>query len=97
MKEDNNDIISKQMALDEIDKMPTMTDTDGVKYIEKTCLKIRINLLHPIDVRHGYWIEIPNDWEYQCSECRHLSLCQTVYCSACGARMYEKGNNNETN
>lgn len=86
-------LISKQMALDEIDQMPIMTDMDGVKYIEKTCLKIRINLLHPMGVRHGYWIEIPDDWEYQCSECGHLSSYQTVYCSAYGADMKENDEN----
>lgn len=92
-----DDAISRAAVLNEIDQMPTVTDMDDTKYIEKTCLKIRIKMLLPIDTRYGHWIEIPNDWEYQCSECGHLSLCQTVYCSACGARMYGKGNNNETN
>ena len=48
-----------------------------------------------VPVRYGHWIEDPDDWEYQCSECRHLSSCRTIYCSACGARMYGKGNGNE--
>ena len=49
-----------------------------------------------VQVRYGHWIEDPDDWECQCSECRHLSSCRTVYCSACGARMYGKGNSDET-
>ena len=99
MKENNNDIISKQMVLDEIDQMPTVIDADGVKYIEKTCLKIRINMLRPmnvIPVRYGHWIEDPDGWECQCSECRHFSSCRSCYCSACGARMDGKENGNET-
>lgn len=93
-----DNIISRAAVLDEINKMPTMTDANGAKYIEKTCLKIRINMLRPMDVvpvRYGHWIKISNDWEYLCSECRHLSSCQTIYCSACGAQMYEKENSNE--
>lgn len=51
----------------------------------------------PVDavpVRYGHWIEDPDGWECQCSECRHLSSCRTVYCSACGARMYGRENGN---
>lgn len=47
-----------------------------------------------VPVRYGHWIEDPDDWECQCSECGHLSSCRTVYCSACGARMYGKGDAN---
>lgn len=74
-------------------------DTDGMadvlcKGIETVVFKY-VPAIDAVPVRHGHWIEDPDDWEYQCSECRHLSSCRTIYCSACGARMYGKGNGNE--
>ena len=104
MKEDNNDLISKQMALNEIDQMPTVTDADGVKYIEKTCLKIRINMLRPMDVipvRHGHWETdgmIMDDGEYLMTRC---TVCGEAYeygynmqfCPNCGADMRENDEN----
>ena len=48
---------------------------------------IQMPTVDAVPVRHGHWIEDPDDWECQCSECGHLSSCRTVYCSACGARM----------
>ena len=106
MKEDNNGLISKQMALDEIDQMPTVIDADGIKYIEKTCLKIRINMLFPVDAvpaRHGRWETdgmIMDDGEYLMTRC---TACGEAYeygynmpfCPNCGARMDGKGNGNE--
>ena len=101
MKENNNDIISKQMVLDEIDQMSTVIDADGVKYIEKTCLKIRINILRPVDtipVRYGHWIggEIG-----QCSVCGHIGCasdiwnnCSQMFCPNCGANMRKDGSDN---
>ena len=57
-------LISKQVVLDEINKMPTVTDTNGAKYIEKTCLGIRINMLLPVDA-------VP---VVRCKDCYHGSL-----------------------
>ena len=39
--------IDADAVLNEIDNMPTVTDANGAKYIEKTCLGIRINALPP--------------------------------------------------
>lgn len=38
-------LIDADAVLNEIDKMPTVIDTSGAKFIEKTCLKIRIKAL----------------------------------------------------
>ena len=106
MKENNNDIISKQMALDEIDQMPTVTDVDGVKYIEKTCLKIRINMLRPMDavpIVHGRWETdgmMMDDGEYLMTRC---TACGEAYeygynmpfCPRCGAKMDGEDDNDE--
>lgn len=45
-------LISKNraMILDEIDKMPTIKDVDGKEFIEKTCTKIKIKALMPINI-----------------------------------------------
>lgn len=97
-------LISKQMVLDEIDQMPTVTDADGVKYIEKTCLKIRISMLRPVDavlVRHGHWETdgmIMDDGEYLMTRC---TACGEAYeygynmpfCPNCGADMRENDEN----
>lgn len=42
-------LIDVDAVVNEIDNMPTVTDTNGAKYIEKTCLRIRINTLPPVD------------------------------------------------
>ena len=47
----------------------------------------RVETVDAVPVVHGHWIEDPDDWECQCSECGRLSSCRTVYCSSCGARM----------
>lgn len=57
-------LISKQVILNEIDKMPTVIDTNGVKYIEKTCLRIRINTLFPVDA-----VSI-----VRCKDCKHRPM-----------------------
>lgn len=38
-------LIDADAVLNEIDKMPTVIDTSGAKFIEKTCLKIKIKAL----------------------------------------------------
>lgn len=70
-----DNIINRAAVLNEINKMPTMTDVNGVKYIEKICLKIRINMLRPMDVvpvRYGRWETdgiMTDDGEYLMTRC----------------------------
>lgn len=40
-------LIDVDAVANEIDNMPTVVDANGAKYIEKTCLGIRINALPP--------------------------------------------------
>lgn len=54
------------------------------------------------EVEYGYWIRLNQksfstcDSFWQCSECRHESICATDYCPFCGSSMNrEKSENNE--
>lgn len=99
-----DNIISRAAVLDEINKMPTVTDANGVKYIEKTCLRIRINMLRPVDavpVVHGRWETdgiMMNDGEYLMTRC---TACGEAYeygynmpfCPNCGADMRKNDEN----
>lgn len=71
-----DDLISKQMILDEINKMPTVTDANGAKYIEKTCLRIRIGTLPSAQLERpkGKWIYGEHD----------IAMCDGYWCDQCG-------------
>ncbi len=99
-----DNIISRAAVLDEINKMPTVTDANGAKYVEKTCLKIRINMLRPVDavpVRYGRWETdgmMMDDGEYLMTRC---TACGEAYeygynmpfCPNCGADMRKNDEN----
>jgi len=40
-----DDSISRKAVMDAINAMPVMIDADGIKYVEKSCLTIRIETL----------------------------------------------------
>ena len=40
-----DDLISRKAVMDAINAMPVMIDADGIKYIEKSCMTIRIETL----------------------------------------------------
>ena len=42
-----DDMISRQAVLTEIGSMPTITDDNGEKLIDKTCLRIKIKAMPP--------------------------------------------------
>ena len=97
-----DDLISKQVILDEIDKMPTVTDTNGAKYIEKTWLGIRINMLLPVDavpVVHSRMIDkgLERQWTVRTHKCKACGGWFAIpfgvpynYCPGCGAILDEK-------
>lgn len=80
-----------ETKVDEVYRYPKTEYAEGYVNACKAVMKMlkSLSAVDAVPVRHGRWI--PYDWEYLCSECRHLSACQTVYCSACGARMDGKG------
>ena len=49
------DTISKQAVITEINSMPTITDENGEKLIDKTCLKIKIKA---IPLAQSRWIPV---------------------------------------
>lgn len=72
-----DDLISKQVVLDEINKMPTVIDTNGARYIEKTCLGIRINVLLPVDAVPVIRCGKCNFWDRNHISCEGLAKCLT--------------------
>lgn len=49
------DTISRQAVITEINSMPTITDENGEKLIDKTCLKLKIKALPPAQpALYGY-------------------------------------------
>ena len=85
----NNIYINKEIA-----KL-RFTDWYHETYTDDQVIKILddIPAADVIEIRHGYWIKQPPDFDlcgvayYQCSECGKEQQTPSNYCQFCGAKM----------
>ena len=56
-------------------------DLDRIDEISESILEVIENQ------KTGHWISDTVDGWFKCSECEHLELGKTIYCSSCGAKM----------
>lgn len=97
------DLISRQAALDEIDKNRLTLlslGMDGAEHILAHYGRREIEELPTIDpVKHGAWLKYPGEvvsddglWGetlFDCSNCGHTVHVATRFCSKCGTKMDE--------